>query len=134
MVVSGHDGGGVGAQRRCRAVGERGRGARRAGGHGLSEGRAGGHDRGLGEGRASAASVRGGHGEGQADGAVRGRRDEGRARRRAHVVGEVSGGGVSGGGVIESERRGRRRKDKAGRFISLLCRVPTNWHSTKIFF
>jgi hypothetical protein len=87
--------------------------------------------RGRGAQRAGMAAARGGRGlSGRPGGHSR---DEGRAWPRRGAG--AAAGEVSRGEVTESERRGRRRKEKAGQpFIYLLCRVPTIWHSAKIFF
>jgi hypothetical protein len=131
-VVLGRGGGGEGALRWCLGGGrakERGAGA--AGGHGHGEGRAR-PLRGAG-----AASVRGGRGGGRTT-LADGRHGEGRAhdaggwtaRRRAHDAGGRTArrgagtGEVSGGEVTESERRGRRRKEKAGRLFLFFAECP----------
>jgi hypothetical protein len=51
-------------------------------------------------------------------------------RRTTRADGEAAGARR----VTESERRGRRKEKARGPFISPLCRVPTIWHSAKIFF
>jgi hypothetical protein len=86
-------------------------------------GRSGGVGAVGGRGRRARARRAGGHDRG-----------EGRPRRAGRQARPRRGAGeVSGGGVTESERL-ERKKEKASRFISLICRVPAIWHSVKIFF
>jgi hypothetical protein len=116
-TVSGRGSGGDGAQRRCRGDGRARERERGTGGHDRGKGRARPRRAGRRGAQAGTTAARGGRGEGRADGAAAGRR-RGRGERRR--------------GDREWEER-RRRKEKAGRFISLLCRVPAIWHSANIF-